>query len=91
MRAGTASITTVEGSGAVPAGAYRPTAPIGRISRSQRTPGMVSTARGITRCAAWNACTLAMARSSAACCSGVNARRAAVISAALTANSSKST
>jgi hypothetical protein len=34
MRAGTASITTVEGSGAVPAGTYRPTAAIGQGRRS---------------------------------------------------------
>ena len=33
----------VEGRGAEPAGTYRPTAPIGRIRRSQRTPGAVST------------------------------------------------
>ena len=42
MRAGTASMMTVEGSGARPAGTYRPTAPIGRMSRSQRTPGCTS-------------------------------------------------
>ena len=32
----------VEGSGAVPAGTYRPTAPSGTIMRSQITPGEVS-------------------------------------------------
>ena len=43
MRAGTASMMAVEGSGADPAGTYRPTLSIGRVMRSQRTPGMVST------------------------------------------------
>ena len=42
MRAGTASMMTVDGSGAPPAGTYNPTAPIGRMSRSQRTPGCTS-------------------------------------------------
>ncbi len=38
-RAGTASMITAEGRGAEPAGTYRPTAPIARVMRSQRTPG----------------------------------------------------
>ena len=46
MRAGTASMMAVEGSGAEPAGTYRPTLSIGRVMRSQRTPGMVSTTSG---------------------------------------------
>ncbi len=37
-RAGTPSISAVEGRGAVPAGTYRPTLSIGRDTRSQRTP-----------------------------------------------------
>ncbi len=48
MRAGTANMTTVEGSGAEPAGTYSPTADIGRMIRSQRTPGIVSNASGCT-------------------------------------------
>src|SRR5690606_1060970 len=43
-RAGTPSISTVDGSGALPAGTYRPTRRIGRAMRAQRTPGAVSTA-----------------------------------------------
>jgi hypothetical protein len=41
----------VEGSGAVPAGTYSPTRSMGRVTRSQRTPGMVSTASGALICA----------------------------------------
>jgi hypothetical protein len=33
----------VDGSGALPAGTYRPTAAIGLLIRSQTTPGAVST------------------------------------------------
>lgn len=43
-RAGTPSISAVDGSGAEPAGTYRPTRRIGRSTRSQRTPGAVSSA-----------------------------------------------
>ena len=45
-RAGTASMIAVEGSGALPAGTYRPTARIGRTTRSHTTPGAVSTRIG---------------------------------------------
>ncbi len=37
-------MTTVEGNGAAPAGTYSPTAVIGRMTRSQRTPGCTSSA-----------------------------------------------
>ena len=52
MRAGTASMMAVEGSGADPAGTYRPTLLMGRVMRSQRTPGMVSIDSGSGSCAA---------------------------------------
>ena len=42
-RAGTPSISAVDGSGAVPAGTYRPTRGIGRTMRAQLTPSAVST------------------------------------------------
>ena len=51
IRAGTASMIAVEGSGAVPAGTYRPTASIGTSIRSQTTPGAVSTRIGALVCA----------------------------------------
>ncbi len=41
-RAGTPSISAVEGSGAEPAGTYRPTVAMPRRMRPQRTPGAVS-------------------------------------------------
>jgi len=41
MAAGTASMMAVEGSGAEPAGTYRPTARIGTLIRSHCTPGAV--------------------------------------------------
>ncbi len=88
IRAGTASITTADGSGAEPAGTYRPTAAIGRMIRSHFTPGMVSICMGCGICAAWNRCTLSMARSIAATCSRVSASRAAANSDLPTANSS---
>ena len=50
-RAGTASMMAVDGSGAEPAGTYSPTLPIGRVMRSQTTPGMVSTDSGGETCA----------------------------------------
>src|SRR3546814_12263000 len=45
-RAGMPSISTVDGNGALPAGTYRPTRPIGRTTRSHSTPGAVSAAYG---------------------------------------------
>ena len=42
--AGTPSISAVDGNGALPAGTYSPTGLIGRSTRSQRTPGAVSSA-----------------------------------------------
>ena len=51
----------VEGSGALPAGTYRPTAPTGRVRRSQTTPGEVSTRTGLVSCASWKRETLAAA------------------------------
>jgi len=81
MRAGTASIHTVEGSGALPAGAYRPTRSIGRMSCSQRTPGAVSSATGCGDCARWNASTRAIARCIASRTSASTAASAASNSA----------
>jgi hypothetical protein len=52
-RAGTPSMSAVDGSGALPAGTYRPTRAIGRRIRSQRTPGAVSTAYGTAIPARW--------------------------------------
>ena len=50
--AGTATMITVEGSGAEPAGTYSPTAGIGRNIRSQLTPGITSMLMGAPSCAA---------------------------------------
>ena len=41
--AGTPSINTVDGSGALPAGIYKPTLSIASVFKVQRTPGQVST------------------------------------------------
>ena len=49
--AGTASMIAVEGSGALPAGTYRPTERNGRQMRSQRTPGCVSSESAAGSCA----------------------------------------
>lgn len=46
MAAGTASMSAEEGSTAVPPGTYSPTAPMGRLTRQHRTPGIVSTSTG---------------------------------------------
>ena len=62
MRAGTASMIAVEGSGAVPAGTYRPTASSGTIMRSQTTPGAVSRRSGASVCASWKRVTVSIAR-----------------------------
>ena len=91
MRAGTASMIAVDGSGAVPAGTYRPTAPSGTIMRSQVTPGDVSMLTGCSTCRSWNSVTVSMARRSAASCSRVRAVSAAANSAAPTANDSSRT
>src|SRR3546814_14048622 len=49
-RAGMPSIRPVDGNGALPAGTYRPTRPIGRTTRSHSTPGAVrSEARRVGR------------------------------------------
>ena len=45
------NITTADGNGADPAGTYKPTACMGRMIRSQRTPGIVSMAKGLGTCA----------------------------------------
>ena len=69
--AGTASIRAVEGRTAVPPGTYRPTAPMGRETRRQRTPGMVWTSTSARDAwAAWNAWMLSYAMSNAAFTSG---------------------
>src|ERR1700730_4064293 len=91
MRAGTASMITVEGRGALPAGTYRPTALRGRSSCSQRTPGSMSSASGWGNWAAWNACTLVIARSRAAICPRASERRAWANSAGATLSASSST
>lgn len=72
-----ASMMTVEGRGALPAGTYKPTAGMGRRMRSQRTPGMTSSAMGWPNCSAWKARTLAMAWSSACRCTAVRVASAA--------------
>src|SRR6266513_3917345 len=91
MRAGTASMTTVEGRGAEPAGTYSPTADMGRMIRSQRTPGIVSNASGCMTCAEWNSWTFAMAHSSAAICRAASERRAWMNSLRGTASASSCT
>mmetsp|Transcript_3742 Transcript_3742/g.15167 ORF Transcript_3742/g.15167 Transcript_3742/m.15167 type:complete len:204 (+) Transcript_3742:969-1580(+) len=48
MDAGTASMSAVDGSTAVPPGTYRPTAPMGRLTRLHLTPGIVSTSTSAT-------------------------------------------
>ena len=72
MRAGTANITTADGSGAEPAGTYNPTVWIGRMIRSHCTPGIVSIEKGFGSCAWWNRLTLSIARSRAAICAAVS-------------------
>jgi hypothetical protein len=46
MRAGTASMSTEENSGAVPPGMYSPTFSMATLLRQHATPGMVSTTTG---------------------------------------------
>lgn len=63
--AGTASMSALLGSTAVPPGTYTPTALIGRVTRRQVTPGIVSTLMSPPRCASWKARMLAYATSNA--------------------------
>ncbi len=91
MAAGTASMMAVEGSGAVPAGTYRPTARMGTLKRSHTTPAAVSTRSGAAPCAEWKRCTFDIARSIAAVCAGVKARSAASNSSAATRGEDTST
>jgi len=91
IAAGTAVMIAAEGSGAEPAGTYRPTASIGTSIRSQRTPGLVSMDSGGRRCASWKRRTLAMARSIAACATSGSAASAARNSTAPTCNVSRVT
>ena len=51
--AGVASISAVDGSGAEPAGTYRPTRRIGRTRRPVTTPGPASISQGVVAPAAW--------------------------------------
>ncbi len=75
-----------DGKGAVPAGTYSPTASIGWLMRSQRTPGIVSTEIGAGRCASWKPRTLRIARSIAASCAGVRLASATAMSSGVTRN-----
>lgn len=50
----------------MPPGTYRPTAAMGRVTREQHTPGIVSRVRSGAACAAWKAAMLARAVSNAA-------------------------
>src|SRR6187402_3559134 len=54
IAAGVASINTVENRGALPPGIYKPTFSIGRLSRQQTTPLVVSILTGFCACALWN-------------------------------------
>ena len=60
-RAGTASISTVEKSGAWPPGTYSPTRRIGTARCMQRTPGIVSMRTSCGNWARWKASMLAAA------------------------------
>jgi len=91
MRAGMASISAVDGSGAVPAGTYSPTACNGTMRRSQMTPGEVSTRKGGSTWASWNAVMVPIARRIAAICATVKDRSADSNSSAETANDASST
>ena len=89
--AGIASISAVEGNGALPAGTYSPTGLIGRSTRSQRTPGAVSSAYARGMPARWKASIRDAASSIAARNAGPTAATAAARSAASTSNASRRT
>ena len=89
MLAGTASISAVEGRGAVPAGTYSPTDSSATVMRSQTTPGAVSSRNGGSFCSSWKRVIVSIARSSAARCTGVRAVSAAANSASDTPNDSR--
>lgn len=90
MRAGVASISTVENSGADPPGIYRPTESIGRVTCWQRTPGCVSTSTAGSRCALWKVSTLATATAIACLMSSPSRAQAAAICSALTRSAATS-
>src|SRR5262245_14332071 len=79
--AGTASMMAVEGKGALPAGTYKPTACSGRLTRSQTTPGAVSTRIGSVNWASWKRRTLPIAVAIAALAAGDKAASASNASA----------
>ncbi len=83
--AGTPSISAVEGSGALPAGTYRPTRVTGRWMRSQTTPGAVSTRTGAGMAARWKTSMRPRASTMACFRAGSSAASAAVKSASPTA------
>mmetsp|Transcript_18129 Transcript_18129/g.45026 ORF Transcript_18129/g.45026 Transcript_18129/m.45026 type:complete len:268 (+) Transcript_18129:734-1537(+) len=88
MRAGTASMSAVEGSTAEPPGTYSPTAPMGRLTRRQRTPGMVSTSTSATSfCASWNFLMFSYAMSNAALTSASSTGSGKSATATMTASS----
>mmetsp|Transcript_2058 Transcript_2058/g.9325 ORF Transcript_2058/g.9325 Transcript_2058/m.9325 type:complete len:236 (-) Transcript_2058:328-1035(-) len=90
IMAGTASMSAVDGSTAVPPGTYRPTAPMGRLTRLHLTPGMVSTSTSATSfCASWNFLMFANATSKASRTS--SSRTGSGRSATFTTTASRST
>lgn len=89
--AGTPSISAVEGSGAEPAGTYSPTVRTGRTMRSQRMPGAVSTANGLSPPGAWKVRRVAAACAMAARTASGTCSTARSISASLSSRSSRRT
>ena len=90
-RAGTASISTVEKSGADPPGMYSPTRRIGTARCRQRTPGVVSTSTGRHRWAAWNVSMFRAAAATACFSSSDTASAASAISSGETSSEASST
>ena len=82
MRAGVASINTVEKSGAEPPGIYNPTEATGRVTCWQRTPGCVSTSTGGSFCAVWKVSIFFTATAIACFSSSLRRSLAAAISSA---------
>jgi len=89
--AGIASISAVDGSGALPAGTYSPTGLIGRRMRSQSTPGAVSSPYGCGMPARWKASIRDAASSIAARKPGASDASAARTSSGPTSNASRRT
>ncbi len=89
--AGTPSISTVDGNGALPAGTYRPTRRIGRMMRPQFTPGAVATEKPLAMPALCQRRMRPMASFSARLMSGATAFSAAWNSTSVTASAAGAT